>query len=97
LKTSCIKITFIAVKQYAMQIDMESMVQTNDQIRLRLLDKCFNLGLPASSRDDISTLKMYLDVDSRLEVDSFNFQIMKEVKKNRNQGIKSLILKMFRI
>ena len=68
---------------------------TNDQVRLNLLDRCFNLGLPASSKDDINTLKMYLDVDSKLDVENFNFHQENETKKN--VGIKSLILKMFSI
>jgi hypothetical protein len=68
---------------------------TNDQVRLKLLDKCFNLGLPASSKDDINTLKMYLDVDSKLDVEYFNFHQENETKKG--MGIKSLILKMFSI
>ena len=74
---------------------MENTMLTNDQVRLRLLDRCFNLGLPASSRDDINTLKMYLDVDSKLDVENFNFYQESETKKNG--GIKSLIQKMFSI
>jgi hypothetical protein len=74
---------------------MENTLTTNDQVRLNLLDKCFNLGLPASSKDDINTLKMYLDVDSKLDVENFNFHVENEIKKNT--GIKSLILKMFSI
>lgn len=74
---------------------MENTVLTNDQISLNLRDRCFNLGLPASSRDDISTLKMYLDVDSKLEVESFNFYVKNETK--RKMGIKSLIRKLFSI
>jgi hypothetical protein len=72
---------------------MENTFQANDQIRLNLLDRCFNLGLPASSKDDISTLKMYLDVDSKLEVEDFNFYFANETK--RKIGIKSLISKCF--
>jgi hypothetical protein len=74
---------------------MENTVLTNDQISLNLRDRCFNLGLPASSRDDLSTLKMYLDLDSKSEVESFNFYVKKETK--RKMGIKSLFLKMFSI
>ena len=74
---------------------MEKTMQMNDQIRLNLLDRCFNLGLPASSKDDINTLRMYLDVDSKLDVETFNFHVENEPP--RNIGIKSLILKMFSI
>jgi hypothetical protein len=74
---------------------MEMMIQTNDQLKLRLLDKCFDLGLPASSKDDISTLKMYLDADSHLDADNFNFQTKNIEKKHKNLGIKSLIIKIF--
>ena len=74
---------------------MNSILQTNDQIRVKLLDKCFNLGLPASSTDDINTLIMYLDADSHLDVDNFNFHTKNIEKKNKNLGIKSLILKIF--
>ncbi|MDR3668361.1 MAG: hypothetical protein P4L35_16075 [Ignavibacteriaceae bacterium] len=74
---------------------MENAIITNDQVRLNLLEKCFNLGLPASSKDDINTLKMYLDVDSKLDVDNFNFKMENEVK--REKGIKSMILKIFSI
>lgn len=74
---------------------MENIAIKNDQDRLSLLDKCFNLGLPASSKDDINTLRMYLDVDSKLEVESFIFPIENEIKKNTK--VKSLILKMFSI
>jgi hypothetical protein len=74
---------------------MEKTILTTDHIRLNLLEKCFNLGLPASSRDDINTLKMYLEVDSKLDVESFEFHVENEIKKK--SGIKSLILKMFSI
>jgi len=74
---------------------MEKTMQMNDQIRLNLLDRCFDLGLPASSKDDINTLKMYLDVDSKLDVETFNFHVENEPK--RNISIKALILKMFSI
>jgi hypothetical protein len=74
---------------------MENRVHTNDQVRLNLLDKCFNLGLPASSKDDINTLKMYLDVDSKLDIENFNFHVENEIKKR--SGIKFFILKMFSI
>ena len=74
---------------------MEKIMQMNDQIRLNLLDRCFDLGLPASSKDDINTLKMYLDVDSKLDVETFNFHVENEPK--RNISIKALILKMFSI
>jgi len=74
---------------------MQDTMLTNDQVRLKLLDKCFNLGLPASSKDDINTLKMYLDVDSKLDVENFNFYQENETKKSG--GIISLILKMFSI
>lgn len=73
---------------------MENTVQANDQIRLNLLDKCFNLGLPASSKDDIGTLRMYLDVDSKLETDNFDFQI--EVPRKQKE-VKSFIFKLFSI
>jgi hypothetical protein len=78
---------------------VEKIIEINDRIRLNLLDRCFKLGLPASSEDDINTLKMYLDVDSTLDLDpkldeeGFNFYVEKETKKRI--GIKSLILKMF--
>lgn len=74
---------------------MENTVQANDQIRLNLLDKCFKLGLPASSKDDIGTLRMYLDVDSKLEVDNFDFQI--EDPRKPNKEVKSFIFKLFSI
>jgi hypothetical protein len=74
---------------------MENTIKLNDQIRLKLLDRCFNLGLPASSKDDINTLKMYLDVDSKLDVDSFNFPIDNKIKKTT--GIKELISRLFSI
>lgn len=74
---------------------MENIAHTSDQVRLNLLDRCFNLGLPASSKDDINTLKMYLSVDSKLDVENFNFHIENEIKKR--PGIKFFILKMFSI
>jgi len=74
---------------------MKNIVQTTDQVRLNLLDRCFNLGLPASSKDDINTLQMYLAVDSKLDLETFNFHVENEPP--RNIGIKSLILKMFSI
>ena len=74
---------------------MEKIMQMNDQIRLSLLDRCFNLGLPASSKDDINTLKMYLDVDSKLDVETFNFHVESEPK--NNVGIKARILKIFSV
>jgi len=74
---------------------MEKIMQMNDQIRLNLLDRCFDLGLPASSKDDINTLKMYLDVDSKLDVETFNFRLDNEPQ--RNTGIKARILKIFSI
>jgi|WetSurMetagenome_2_1015567.scaffolds.fasta_scaffold2170553_1 hypothetical protein len=78
-----------------MAAKMENIVHTSDQVRLNLLDRCFNLGLPASSKDDINTLKMYLDVDSKLDVENFNFHIENERKER--SGIKFFILKMFSI
>jgi hypothetical protein len=74
---------------------MENNVHSSDQVRLNLLDRCFNLGLPASSKDDINTLKMYLDVDSKLDVENFNFHI--ENERRERSGIKFFILKMFSI
>jgi hypothetical protein len=74
---------------------MENIAHSNDQIRLNLLDRCFNLGLPASSKDDINTLKMYLDVDSKLDVENFNFYV--ENEKRKSPGFKFFILKMFSI
>jgi hypothetical protein len=65
----------------------------NDQLRLILLDKCFDLGLPVSSKDDINTLKMYLDVDSHLDLEIINFPKENNIK--RKTGIKYLFLKMF--
>ena len=65
----------------------------NDQLRLTLLDKCFDLGLPASSKDDISTLKMYLDVDSHLDLEFIKFPEV--YKQKRKAGIKFLFHKMF--
>ena len=65
----------------------------NDQIRLILLDRCYELGLPASSNDDINTLKMYLDVDSNLDLEIISFPLVNKIK--RKAGIKALILKMF--
>ena len=35
---------------------MENKIKINDQIRLNLLDRCFNLGLPASSKVLTSSL-----------------------------------------
>jgi hypothetical protein len=74
---------------------MEKTMQMNDQIRLNLLDRCFDLGLPASSKDDINTLRMYLDVDSKLDVETFNFHVESEPKSH--VGIKAWILKIFSI
>ena len=65
----------------------------NDQIRLRLLDRCFELGLPASSKDDINTLKMYLDVDSHLDLEIIKFPV--EYKLKRKAGIRFLFHKFF--
>ena len=65
----------------------------NDQLRLILLDRCFNLGLPASSNDDINTLKMYLGIDSLLDLEVINFP--KENRIKRKVRIKSLFLKIF--
>jgi hypothetical protein len=73
---------------------MKNIIQINDKIRLNLLDRCFNLGLPASSKDDIKTLKMYLDVDSKLEIKIINFPQEKEMKSK--EGLKSMVLKMSR-
>ena len=73
---------------------MKNIIQINDKIRLYLLDRCFNLGLPASSKDDIKTLKMYLDVDSKLEIKIINFPQEKEMKSK--EGLKSMVLKMSR-
>jgi hypothetical protein len=72
---------------------MENGVQTDDQVRLNLLEKCFNLGLPASSKDDIGTLRMYLDVDSKLDEDTFDFHI--ENPRQKNKEAKSFIQKLF--
>ena len=72
---------------------MENIIIIHDAIRIDLLDRCFNLGLAASSKDDINTLKMDLDVDSKLEVVRLNFPVEKETK--RKTGIKAQILKMF--
>ena len=72
---------------------MENAVQTTDQIRLNLLEKCFNLGLPASSKDDIGTLKMYLDVDSKLDMDTFDFHV--EYPRKTTKSVKSFIQKLF--
>jgi hypothetical protein len=76
---------------------MENIALANDQIRLKLLDKCFNLGLPASTKDDINTLKMYLDVDSKLDIDDFNFQIETVKKENKSLGFKSILYKLLSI
>ena len=65
----------------------------NDQLRLALLDICFDLGLPVSSKDDINTLKMYLDVDSHLDLEIISFPI--ENKMKRKSGIRFLFLKIF--
>lgn len=62
----------------------------NDQQRLILLDKCFDLGLPASSNDDIQTLKMYLDLHLDTEIISFPV----DNKFKRKDGIKLRFLKM---
>ena len=78
---------------HKIRADMENIIKINDAIRIDLLDRCFNLGLPASSKDDISTLKMYLNVDSKLDVVRLNFPVEKEIK--RKTGIKAQILKMF--
>jgi hypothetical protein len=74
---------------------MENAVLTSDQLRLNLLERCFNLGLPASSKDDIGTLKMYLDVDSKLELDDFEFQFENPIKPHKE--VKSFINKLFSI
>jgi hypothetical protein len=65
----------------------------NDQLRLVLLDKCFDLGLPASSKDDINTLKMYLDIDSHLDLEIIKLPV--EYKLKRKAGIRFLFHKMF--
>ena len=78
---------------HKIRADMENIIKINDAIRIDLLDRCFNLGLPASSKDDISTLKMYLNVDSKLDVVRLNFPVEKEIK--RKTGIKAQIIKMF--
>jgi hypothetical protein len=65
----------------------------NDQIKLMLLNRCYDLGLPASSNDDINTLKMYLDIDSHLDLEII--RIPQEVKLIRKTGIKSLLSKIF--
>ena len=72
---------------------MENIIQTSDQLRLNLLERCFNLGLPASSKDDIGTLKMYLDVDSKLDIETFDFRI--ENPRRSNKEVKSFIQKLF--
>ena len=60
---------------------MEKIIKKNEDIRLNLLDRCYNLGLPASSKDEINTLKMYLEVDSKLDVVRLNFPVEKETKR----------------
>lgn len=74
---------------------MANIDQTEDEVRLNLLDRCFNLGLPASSKDDINTLEMYLAADSKLDVESFKFP--EEINLQRGNGIKFRILKKFLI
>ena len=74
---------------------MENLAQINNLIRLKLLDRCFKLGLPASSDDDITTLNMYLGVDSILGVESISFPV--ELKPAKKIGIKSRFLNMFMI
>jgi hypothetical protein len=74
---------------------MENTTQSKEEIRLKLLDRCFDLGLPASSNDDINTLKMYLDIDSKLDDDCFDFQI--ETPRKTDKEVKSIILKLFSI
>jgi hypothetical protein len=74
---------------------MKNTLFSNDQLRLNLLERCYNLGLPASPKDDINTLKMYLNIHPGLEIENFNFHVAKETK--RKIGIKSLIYKMISI
>jgi hypothetical protein len=65
----------------------------NDKLRLILLDRCFELGLPANSKDDINTLKMYLDVDSHLDLEIINIPVENNIK--RKTGIRFLFHKKF--
>jgi hypothetical protein len=66
--------------------------KTNEQLRQELLEKCFELGLPANSSDDINTLKMYLSVDSKLDDIVIDLTI-DQVEKNKD-GLISQILKL---
>ncbi len=65
---------------------------TNEQIRQELLEKCFNLGLPAHTSDDIETLKMYLSIDSQLEDIVIDLNV--ESNDRNNAGLISQILKL---
>jgi hypothetical protein len=65
---------------------------TNEQLRQELLEKCFDLGLPADTSDDITTLKMYLSVDSKLEDIVIDLNIVKEEKDTA--GFISQIMKL---
>jgi len=65
---------------------------TNEQLRQDLLEKCFNLGLPADTSDDISTLKMYLSVDSKLEDIVIDLSI--ERREENPAGLISQIMKL---
>ena len=65
---------------------------TNEQLRQELLEKCFNLGLPASTSDDIKTLEMYLSVDSKLEDIVIDLSIERE--EENKTGLISQILKL---
>lgn len=65
---------------------------TNEQLRQELLERCFNLGLPANTSDDINTLKMYLSVDSKLEDIVIDLNIKSD--EGEKTGLISRILKL---
>ena len=62
---------------------MKNTLFTNEQLRLNLLERCYNIGLPASSKDDINTLKMYLNINPELEIEDFNYSIYSSKKHYR--------------
>ena len=65
---------------------MKNTLFSNEQLRLNLLEKCYNLGLPASSKDDINTLKMYLIINPELEIEDFNYSIYSSKKHHNTLG-----------
>jgi len=72
---------------------MEKETRTMDQTKNKLENRQGNKELTDNSFNDINKLKIYLDVDSKTEVDSFNYYVKQGRK--REIGFKSLIVKIF--